>query len=48
MAVEQERLQGLWPSAFGALTPGLGLLVLLTLNPEGHNNVDNGRDNEVR
>ena len=48
VAVEQERLQGLWSSAFGALTPGLGILVLLTLDPEGHSNVDNGRDNEVR
>ena len=48
VAVEQERLQGLWPSALGALTPGLGILVLLPLDPEGHSNVDNGRDNEVR
>ena len=45
--MEKERLQRLWPSAFGALTPGLGLLVLLTLDPKGHSNVDNGCENEV-
>ena len=43
-AVEQEKLQRICPSAFGALTPGLGLLVLLSLVPE----VDNGCDDEVR
>ena len=43
-AVEQEKLQRICPSAFGALTPGFGLLVLLLLVPE----VDNGCDDEVR
>ena len=45
--MEQERLQGLWFSAFGALTPVLCFLVLLTLKPEVHGDADNGRDNEV-
>ena len=46
VAVEQEKLQNLWCSAFGALTPVLSLLVLLTLNTRGSDAV-NGRDNEV-
>ena len=49
VGVEQERLQypkGLWPSASGALTPVLGILVLLPLEPEAHSNADDGRDNE--
>ena len=47
VAVEQEMLQGLWFFAFGALTPVLCFLVLLTHDPEGHSDVDSGRDNEV-
>ena len=47
MAEKQEKLQGLWISAFGALTPVFCFLVPLTLNPEGNSNVDNGRDSEV-
>ena len=49
--VEQEKLQypkRLWPSASGALTPVLGILVLLPLEPETHDNVDDGRDDEER
>ena len=51
VGVEQERIQypkGLWPSASGALTPVLGILVLLPLEPEVHSNADDGRDNEER
>ena len=51
VGVEQERLQypkGLWLSASGALTPVLGILVFLPLKPEGHGNVDDGRDDEKR
>ena len=47
VAVEQEKLQKLCPSAFGALTPVLCLLVHLKLDPEGENDADIGRDNEV-
>ena len=47
MAAEQEKLQKLCPSAFGALTPVLCLLVHLMLDPEGENDADIGRDNEV-
>ena len=46
--MEQEKLQGLWSSAFGALTPVFCFLVLLTLTPEVHGDADNRRDNEVR
>ena len=46
VAVEQEKLQNLWCSAFGALTPVLCLLVLLTLYTRG-SDAANGRDNEV-
>ena len=35
VAVEQEKLQGLWVFAFGALTPVFCFLVLLTLNTRG-------------
>ena len=47
VAVEQEKLQGLWVSAFGALTPVFCFLVLLTLNPEDQSDVDIGCDNVV-
>ena len=47
VAAEQEKLQKLCPSAFGALTPVLCLLVHLILDPEGENDADIGRDNEV-
>ena len=40
VAVEQEKLQGLWVFAFGALTPVFCFLVLLTLNPEGQSDDD--------
>ena len=40
VAVEQEKLQGLWVLAFGALTPVFCFLVLLTLNPEGQSDDD--------
>ena len=42
--MEQEKLQKLCPSAFGALTPVFCLLVHLTLDSE----VDNGCDDEER
>ena len=45
--MEQEKLRGLWFFALGALTPVLCLLVLLTHDPEGHSEVDNGCDNAV-
>ena len=51
MGVDQKKLQypkGLWPSASSALTPVLGILVLLPLEPEAHGNVDDGRDDEER
>ena len=45
--VEQEKLRGLWVSAFGALTPVFCFLVLLTLIPEDQSDVVIGCDNEV-
>ena len=47
VAVEQEKLRGLWVSAFGALTPVSCFLVLLTLIPEDQSDVVIGCDNEV-
>ena len=46
VAVEQEKLQGLWVFAFGALTPVFCFLVLLTLNTRG-SAVDIGSENVV-
>ena len=45
--MEQEKLRGLWVSAFGALTPVFCFLVLLTLIPEDQSDVVIGCDNEV-